>query len=331
MAQHDMNIANQGFPATRADLNNALQALVSNSSGASAPTTTFANQFWYDTNNEKFYMRNETNNAWILLFELDQTNNEWMLSTGVVQARDSDGLALKTDDGTTRLFIKDSDGAIGIGTTSPTGALHVDKSVGGSPIATFHNLAGSTANDAGIEVETSTTGSWIQRWVNSGSEKARILAGGGLTFNGDTTASNALDDYEEGLHSPTLTGSTSGSVGMRSGYQQLSYQVVGNRCTMTGRWEVSGGHSLVGNVKISLPFATANLTDQAGVGVGTIFLHRTGTDFDQGVVFGLVAFEGESAAYIYYQPSGTVNEALVQGSQLDSNFEGFLNISYPLS
>ena len=65
MAQHDMNIANQGFPATRADLNNALQALVSNSSGTSAPSTTFANQWWYDTTNNKMYIRNEANNAWI--------------------------------------------------------------------------------------------------------------------------------------------------------------------------------------------------------------------------------------------------------------------------
>ena len=114
-----MNIANQGFPATRADLNNALQALVSNSSGTSAPSTTFANQWWYDTTNNKMYIRNEANNAWIEVFTLDQTNNEWQLTTGVVQAKDSDGLALKTDDGTTRLFIKDADGNIGIGTTTP--------------------------------------------------------------------------------------------------------------------------------------------------------------------------------------------------------------------
>ena len=126
MAQHDMNIANQGFPATRSDLNNALQALVSNSSGASAPSTTFANQWWYDTTNNKMYIRNEANNAWIEVFTLDQTNNEWQLTTGVVQAKDSDGLALKTDDGTTRLFIKDSDGSIGIGTTSPDGPLHIE-------------------------------------------------------------------------------------------------------------------------------------------------------------------------------------------------------------
>ena len=31
-------------------------------------------------------------------------------------------------------------------------------------------------------------------------EKARILANGGLTFNGDTATANALDDYEEGTH-----------------------------------------------------------------------------------------------------------------------------------
>ena len=128
MAQHDMNIANQGFPATRADLNNALQALVSNSSGTSAPSTTFANQWWYDTTNNKMYLRNEANNAWIEVAVLDQTNNEWQITTGVIQAKDGDGLALKTDDGTTRLFIKDSDGAIGIGTTSPTGSLHIIRS-----------------------------------------------------------------------------------------------------------------------------------------------------------------------------------------------------------
>ena len=29
MAQHDMNIANQSFPATRTDINNALAAIVS--------------------------------------------------------------------------------------------------------------------------------------------------------------------------------------------------------------------------------------------------------------------------------------------------------------
>ena len=49
MAQHDYTIANQGFPATRADINNALLAISSNNSGTSAPSTLYAGQFWIDT------------------------------------------------------------------------------------------------------------------------------------------------------------------------------------------------------------------------------------------------------------------------------------------
>lgn len=75
MSQNDFSIANQTFPNTRTDLNNALQALASNSSGTSVPSTTYASQFWYDTSTNKFYIRNEDNDANIQLFELDQTND----------------------------------------------------------------------------------------------------------------------------------------------------------------------------------------------------------------------------------------------------------------
>ena len=40
------------------------------------------------------------------------------------------------------------------------------------------------------------------RILTNGTEEARFLAGGGLTFNGDTAQTNALDDYEEGTWSP---------------------------------------------------------------------------------------------------------------------------------
>ena len=72
MSQHDLNIANQGFPAFRADLNDALVALGSTNSGATAPATTFANQLWYDTANNILKIRNEDNDAWISIVTLDQ-------------------------------------------------------------------------------------------------------------------------------------------------------------------------------------------------------------------------------------------------------------------
>ncbi len=86
MSQHDFEIANQSFPATRADLNLALLAAVSNSSGADAPTTTYANQFWYETDTNTLYIRNEANDAWVVALKLDtaltSTNTELNKLTG---------------------------------------------------------------------------------------------------------------------------------------------------------------------------------------------------------------------------------------------------------
>lgn len=73
MATHDYVIDNQTAPNFRADLNNALLAIVSNNSSATAPAVTYANMMWYDTATNILYMRNEDNDAWIALGTLDQT------------------------------------------------------------------------------------------------------------------------------------------------------------------------------------------------------------------------------------------------------------------
>ena len=80
MTQHDFTIENQGFPAFRSDMNNALLALVSNSSGATEPTTTSAYQFWYDTTANVLKIRNAANNGWIALAIFDQATNTFSFS-----------------------------------------------------------------------------------------------------------------------------------------------------------------------------------------------------------------------------------------------------------
>ena len=67
MAQHDYDIANQSGANFRADLNNALDAIVSNNSGSSQPSTTFAYEWWVDTSANLLKLRNSANNAWITL------------------------------------------------------------------------------------------------------------------------------------------------------------------------------------------------------------------------------------------------------------------------
>lgn len=67
MATHDYVIDNQSASAFRTDLNNALQAILTQNSNAAAPATTAANMIWYDTANDQIKKRNEANSAWIIL------------------------------------------------------------------------------------------------------------------------------------------------------------------------------------------------------------------------------------------------------------------------
>jgi hypothetical protein len=144
MAQHDMNIANQGFPAFRSDLNDALAALVSNSSGSSQPTTMFAHQWWVDTNADPSVLkiRNADNDAWITIGTIDQTDDKFNLTiAGTLSALGNvsfnGGSLVFNESGADRdarfegdtdanlLFTDASTDRVGIGTNTPTEKLDV--------------------------------------------------------------------------------------------------------------------------------------------------------------------------------------------------------------
>jgi microcystin-dependent protein len=74
MAQHDYTIANQSGAAFRADLNNALAAIVSQNSGAAEPSVTYAYMPWADTTAGVLKIRNAANSGWVTLYQLD---GEW--------------------------------------------------------------------------------------------------------------------------------------------------------------------------------------------------------------------------------------------------------------
>lgn len=116
MSQHDFNIANQGFPAFRSDLNNALAALASTSSGATAPSTPYANQLWYDETNNILKMRDEANANWINLGTLDQVAKTFSVPTATTLAGLTSSIAeLNLVDGLTGI----------VGRTTATGSAIV--------------------------------------------------------------------------------------------------------------------------------------------------------------------------------------------------------------
>lgn len=73
MSQHDYVVDDASGAIVRADLNSALQALASNNSGASAPSTTYALMWWADTTNSVLKQRNAANSAWAIRARLDTT------------------------------------------------------------------------------------------------------------------------------------------------------------------------------------------------------------------------------------------------------------------
>lgn len=73
MATHDYDLANQSGAAFRGDANNALAAIVSQNSGSSAPSPTFAYMLWADTTNGLMKQRNAANSAWLVRFTLAET------------------------------------------------------------------------------------------------------------------------------------------------------------------------------------------------------------------------------------------------------------------
>ncbi len=101
MATHDYVIDNQASANARADINNVLQAILTNNSGSSAPSTTAANMLWYDTSNNELKMRDEADSGWIVIAYLDQTNDRMEVRSDVIQAASAGGIDVKNSSGTT--------------------------------------------------------------------------------------------------------------------------------------------------------------------------------------------------------------------------------------
>lgn len=73
MSQSAFNIPNQAGAGFRSDVNAALQALATISSGSTAPTTTYAFQLWMDTSTSPATLRqrNSANSAWLAIGSAD--------------------------------------------------------------------------------------------------------------------------------------------------------------------------------------------------------------------------------------------------------------------
>ena len=229
MAQHDYVIANGTGAAVRSDLNNALAAIVSQNSGASAPATTYAYMLWADTSTNLLKLRNGANSSFITVGDLTATNlglaalasptftgtvtiPTATISTGAgiplasaaspaiyftgdtntgIYSPGADQFAITTG-GSGRVFV-DSSGRVGLGTSAPAGKAMIL----GSDTTSFGTITNGALNLG------TTNGTTNGRYVN-------------LNFGYDTGATNAPASIGFTYTAQTGTGAGSLQFGTRS-------------------------------------------------------------------------------------------------------------------
>ena len=217
----------------------------------------------------------------------------------------------------TGLFSILGSGDVGIGTTSPANNLHIHTDAGDEGI--LIKSTGNTSNAIISDANRSSAGAAINnfqgKWngtavadmlfltgadttnkddgvitfrtssANNIAERMRILSSGGITFNGDTAAANALDDYEEGTWTPTISAGT-------ASFSNAMYTKVGRIVTATVFFQSVSDQSSSTALAISgLPYASNANTFNASVGLSRYFNRGTGT---------IVSYIGGSANTIYF-------------------------------
>lgn len=196
MAQHDYVIDNQSFPATRTDLNNVLQAIVSNNSGSSAPSTTFANQIWYDSSANILYIRNEDNDANIPLMQFDQSADVAATLATVIDILDASG----TNQAGTALTIR---GGAGTG-TGAGGSIILQTADGGSSGSSVnsHATVVTITDDGKVGVGDTTPETPIEISVANklGSTFTGTTAGEGLRVTQSSFSSGNFVSLVEAPH-----------------------------------------------------------------------------------------------------------------------------------
>ena len=151
-------------------------------------------------------------------------------------------------------------GRFGFNTTSPDYTVDINGELGiteGQPV-TWHDGSGNAA----AQIYGDSSSNLIFRTGVSGmGERMRLLPAGGLTFNGDTAAANALDDYEEGTWTPSIGGNASYTT------QTGTYTKVGRLVYVNCNIQIN----VIGTGSVTtitgLPFsASGGLADSSAVG-----------------------------------------------------------------
>jgi len=244
---------------------------------------------------------------------------------------------------TNTLHVDASNDRVGVGTASPAVALEIDGTSGEMLRLSSTNInqasivarasddtnrwrIGTLASNPNLFIEASNaSGDMIFR-TGGANERMRILDGGGLTFNGDTATANALDDYEEGTHTASVTCGTSGTITLTAVGDDLSYTKVGNQVNIRGMLQIDSVSSPVGNIKIDLPFTNGSGSGFSARTPFEVFILNSSSNIRD---FVGILFEGDDKLVIYLGDAGNAQSDSAQS--LSGDEEIYVNATYKVA
>lgn len=133
----------------------------------------------------------------------------------------------------------------------------------------FKALSGSSVLTDTISETTAANGVSI--------DSAKLKDGNFVPGNGNgvdfaAAGGSVLDDFvNKGTYTATLTCGTSGTITLNSTNNKLAYTVIGDEVVVSGHIVVDSVSSPVGDLRLNLPFTSANLSGNAGRSCGTVF------------------------------------------------------------
>ena len=320
MALHDYVIDNSTGANVRADINSVLQAILTNNSSGSAPSTTAAYMWWADTTTGTLKIRNSANNGWVELLQLDGTltledgsasspalgfrddlntgiyssaADTFNVATGGVERFELSGTAtVFNEDGADVDFRIESDAnpnmfkldagnsRVGIGLSTPTSILHIKPNVAGGDCQV--HIEAESGNDAILLLDSSTGGGANAdvRFAADGTTKGRISF-----FNASSAGDMA---FAVGSNSEAMRIDSSGRllIGHSSNFSGFALQVLGsdeNTSSLSlSRFKANSSSSVLEFHKSRNNSVGSNTLVQNNDAVGVIrFKAADGTDFSQ--------------------------------------------------
>lgn len=209
-----------------------------------------------------------------------------------------DGIAINATTGTfsgdltvdtSTLKVDSSNNRVGIGTASPSQKVTVD---GGLLEVRSGNalMLRPTANNWDFRIKATGNNLDFHSGGNLTTPKVSILNTGGITFNGDTAAANALDDYEEGTWSPQIY------------LQNSTDQSNASNQTQDGRYTKIGN---IVTLQFSLIFTLGSSLNNDNIGVKNFPFTSSATIKAVGGVMQSTSLTSGAGYLLFVEPSGS--------------------------